>query len=42
MRKTYDELEFTDDFMFSKILYSNPEICRELLELILDRKIREV
>ena len=42
MRKTYDELEFTDDFMFSKILYSNPEICRELLELILDRKIRKV
>lgn len=42
MSKKYDELSFTDDFMFSKILYDDMELTRELLELILDRKIRKV
>lgn len=40
--KRYDELDFTDDFMFCKVLADNEEICRELLELILDIKIRKV
>ena len=34
MAKNYDELTFTDDFMFCKVLENNPEICRELLEMI--------
>ena len=33
---------FTDDFMFGKVLYNHPELCRELLELILDKKIRKI
>ena len=39
MGKKYEELEFTDDFMFCKILTSNPELCRELLELIIGKKV---
>lgn len=37
--KRYEDLTFTDDFMFCKILQNNPDICKELTELILDRKI---
>ena len=37
--KKYEELSFTDDFMFCKILTNNPELCHELLELILGRKV---
>ena len=40
--KDYSELKFTDDFMFCKILQSNPSLCKELTELILSRKIGEV
>ena len=39
MAKKYEELTFTDDFMFCKILEQDPELCRELLEMILDRKL---
>ena len=42
MAKKYDELTFHDDFMFCKILEENPALCRELLELILDRKVGEL
>ena len=38
----YDKLKFTDDFIFCKILESNPDLCKELLEVILGVKIREV
>lgn len=41
-KKRYEELDFTDDFMFCKVLADNPEICRELLELILGIKIKKV
>ena len=34
-RKTYEELCFTDDFMFCKILSNRLDLCQELLELIL-------
>lgn len=37
--KKYEELTFTDDFMFCKILTNNPELCHELLELILGKKV---
>ena len=40
--KTYDELSFTDDFLFGKILTENPDVCKELLELIIGKKIRKL
>ena len=40
--KTYEELDFTDDFLFCKILEIKPELARELLEMILQIRIREV
>ena len=42
MSKKYEDLTFTDDFMFCKILYTNPELYKQLLELILGRKIKEI
>lgn len=41
-RKEYSELRFTDDFMFCKIMTAKLNLCKELLELILSIKIREV
>lgn len=40
--KKYDELSFIDDFLFGKIMKDNLELCKELLELILDIEINEV
>lgn len=40
--KTYDELTFADDFMFCKILQNNPDLCKELTELILGREIGSI
>lgn len=40
--KLYEQLTFTDDFMFCKVMTNHPELCRELLELILGIKIREL
>lgn len=37
--KAYEELQFTDDFLFCKVLANNPDLCHKLLELVLDRKI---
>ena len=31
----YEQLTFADDFMFCKVLQHHPELCKELLELIL-------
>lgn len=42
MSKSYEELTFADDFMFCKILQSNPELCREMTELFLGRRIGEI
>ena len=39
MAKSYEELTFADDFMFCKIMENNQDLCRELTELILGRKI---
>ena len=39
MAKSYEELTFADDFMFCKIMESDQDLCRELTELILGRKI---
>ena len=37
--KEYEELRFTDDFMFCKILQENEDLCNELAELVIGRKI---
>ena len=41
-KKRYEDLTFTDDFMFCKVLSSNEDICKELLELILGIRIRKI
>ena len=38
----YEQLKFTDSFMFCNILRNDPELCKELVEAILDVKIREI
>ena len=40
--KEYEKLRFTDDFLFCKIMTSDLELCREVLELILGIPIKEV
>ena len=40
--KKYEELTFSDDFMFCKVLQHNPQLCRELLELVLGRQVGEL
>lgn len=42
MAKEYKNLTFTDDFVFGKVLTTNPELCKELLELILCKKITDI
>ena len=42
MNKKYEELNFVDDFFFCKILMKNKQLCKELLELILQIKIVEI
>ena len=37
--KSWDELTFADNFLFCKILESEPELCRQLLELLLHIRI---
>lgn len=41
-RSLNNELKFTDDFLFCRILSSNPELCRQLLEIILNKKIKSM
>lgn len=36
--KDYEELKFTDDFMFCKILQENEDLCKEAIEKRLWRK----
>lgn len=42
VEKDFEELNITDDFLFYTILSRNMELCRELLEIILDQKIQRV
>lgn len=39
MAKSYEELEFTDNFMFVKIMSTHLDLCAELIGLILQKKI---
>ena len=41
-RRRYDQLKFTDDFMFGAVMTTFPEIARALTEKITGRKIREI
>ena len=41
-KKAYHDLTFADDFMFCNIMQNNLDICKDLVELILDRKIGEI
>ncbi len=39
--KSYEELQFRDDFMFGKVM-EDPELCREVLECLLQEPIGEL
>ena len=39
MTKRYEELEFTDDFMFCKLLQNNPDVAQAIVELLTGKKI---
>ena len=41
MKKSYDELFFTDDFLFSKIM-RNPEIAKGVVENLLGIKVGKI
>ena len=40
-QKKWEQLTFADDFMFGKIMV-NPDICKEVLERILNIKIERI
>ena len=40
--KRFEDLTFTDDFMFCTTLKENPELCRELAEMIIGRRISRI
>ncbi|MCR5719432.1 MAG: Rpn family recombination-promoting nuclease/putative transposase, partial [Lachnospiraceae bacterium] len=40
--KKYQSLTFRDDFLFCKILTNNPDIAKDLIEMILNKKIKKV
>jgi len=40
--KPYEDLSFTDDFLFCRILTRKPELAAELLEMILGRRLRSI
>ena len=39
--KSYEELRYSDDFMFSKVM-EDPELCREVLECLLQHPVSEL
>ena len=38
----WERLTFADNFIFCKVLEDNPDVCKELLELLLDIKIERI
>ena len=40
--KPYQKLTFTDDYMFCRIMQSEPELCRKLIELLIGRPVEKV
>ena len=41
-KKPYNELTFTDDFMFCRVLRNNEDLCKRLVELLLDVKVDRI
>ncbi len=41
MSKTFDELTFSDDWMFKKVL-EDPGVCAELIERLLHIRVNHV
>ena len=41
MIKKFEDLTFTDDFMFCKVM-QNPDLCKSLIEMILSDKIGKI
>ena len=39
--KSYDELQFRDDFMFGAVL-KNADICKKIIEIVLDIEIERI
>ncbi len=40
--KPYEKLEFTDDFMFCRVMQSNPDLCRELTQLLIGTPVGKI
>ena len=40
--KTFDELTFSNNFIFCKVMEDNEDLCREMLEMILGMKLSEI
>ena len=38
----YEKLTIANNFIFCKVMQSNPDLCKQLVELITDRKIRHM
>ena len=41
MQETFEKIEFTNDFMFRKVM-EDPKICKRMLEILLDIKIDHI
>ena len=40
--KKYQDLSFVDDFMFCKVMSTNPGLCRRILSLVMRKEIKKV
>ena len=40
--KKYEELTFTDDYMFCKVMQENEDLCKRVVEVIIGRKIGKI
>ena len=40
--KSFDELTFTDDFIFHKVMTQNEHICKKVIELCIGRKVNRI
>ena len=40
--KSWDELTFTDDYMFKLVMSKHPKFIKKLLEIILQIKVRDI
>lgn len=41
-QKSYNDLTFTDNFLFCKIMEKRPELCKRLLEILLNKRIKNI